>query len=159
MRIVVLFYLWLLTASLSFAAEPMHCTPLALIAQDKQIILPGSDQPKTAVIYILHNKSIQSLWIDHPIARPSASAGWSSYLRAGNWSALVLNKKDFALRCAMIQPGKVVYLDCANTLDICTPNKVESTKPLEGSYWLAEDKNSESFIKAINKRGIQLKSP
>lgn len=157
MRMLVFLSLFLVSHSIAWAAKPISCTQLALTSQNKEITLPGSPQPKTSVIYLFHNKSPQSLWIDHPVNNPGASAGWSSYLRPGNWSAIALNKKNFALRCAMIQPGKVVYLDCARTLAVCAPEKMTLAKPLEGNYWLAEDKDWEHFISTLNKKGIHLK--
>lgn len=155
MRILIV--LWFLIVSSEVVANPLGCAPLSLKSQDKQITLPGTANPKTSMIYVFHNKSLQSLWIDHPVQNPGASAGWSSFLRSEHWSAIVINKKNFAVRCAMIQPGKVVYLDCAHSLTICAPDTVTTHKPLEGNYWLAEDKDWKNFVALLNKKGIRLK--
>jgi hypothetical protein len=116
-------------------------------------VLTGSQDPKVSIVYFFQNKSLQSLWLDHPEQNNrGVSAGWSSYLRPGNWSALVLNKKNFNISCSMIQPGKVETLDCGKTLLVCAPQNMTTTKPLNGNYWLVEDKKWNAFLQALDKR-------
>jgi hypothetical protein len=147
-----MFYMsWLPTV---FAATP-QCIPVSFKLEGKNILLPGPDHQKTSVVYFLQNKSLQSLWIDHPDQkRRGVSAGFASYLRPGNWSAVVLNKKNFSVSCSMIQPGKVEPLDCSKTLSICAAQNITTEKPLEGNFWLTEDKTWESFLHALGKRGV-----
>ena len=155
MRYLAFIFILLFPFFKSSASSLTHCQSLPFKIEGNTIILPGTDNPKAPVIYFFKNKSLQSVWIDHPIAKnPGVSAGWSSYLRSSHWSALVLNKKNFAVSCVMIQPGKVVPLHCASILDVCTPSHMTTKTPLKGNYWLAEDKPWESFLKAIEKRGV-----
>ncbi len=156
MRIGLLVFLMLVSVNL-FAAEKNFCTPLTNLSQNKEIILPGPDDPKGIKIYFFTNKTSQSIWIDHPVERPSASAGWSSYLRKENSSALLVNRKDFAISCAVIAPGKVDYLDCAKAISVCVADKVTVASSRKGTYWLAEDKSWDELLKALNKRGVQIK--
>jgi hypothetical protein len=150
--IILLFTTWLSTAF----ANPSDCIPVPLTVQEKNITLPGAQDAKTPVVYFFQNKSLQSVWIDHPDqSRRGVSAGWASYLRPGNWSALVLNKKNFSVSCSMIQPGKVEALDCSKTLSICQPQNITSPKPFQGNSWLAEDKKWEAFVKLLQKKNIQ----
>lgn len=156
MRFIIFFILLIAYLPTTFAAEP-KCINVPLTIEGNNITLPGTPNPKAPIIYFFQNKSLQSLWIDHPDREHrGASAGWASYLRPGNWSAIVLNKKNFSVSCSMIQPGKVVPLNCAKTLSVCTFQNITSAKPLEGNYWLAEDKKWESVLHILKKREIDI---
>src|ERR1700739_3194011 len=78
-------------SAVAFADLKVTCKPLTVKRQDKNIILPGIDQPRSTIIYFMQNISKQSLWLDHPVKRRSASAGWSSYVQPGMWSALLVS--------------------------------------------------------------------
>jgi hypothetical protein len=91
------------------------------------------------------------------VLHPSVSAGWSSYLRNGNSSAIWVNRKNFNLSCAVIQPGKLEYLDCAKVISICEPKEVVYQSSRKGTYWLVEDKPWDDLIKLLGKRGVEIK--
>jgi len=156
MRIVIILFFiefisWLTPV---FAAAP-KCVPVPFKIEGKNIILPGAEHSKTSVVYFFQNKSLQSLWIDHiDQTGRGMNAGWGSYIRPSHWSALVLNKKSFSVTCSMIQPDKVEPLDCSKTLAVCAPQNIVTPTPLEGNYWLAEDKNWDNFLHALEKRGV-----
>lgn len=80
----------LLLPSLISRAEnfPATCQPVAV--QGETVILKN----KQPVVILIHNLSESDLWITHPVSEPDASAGWSSRLTAGNWSALSLDKRN-----------------------------------------------------------------
>lgn len=147
---------WSLTAC-AVAAEKTSCTPVEIKIENKNIILPGPDQPRTSKVYVFKNLTTASIWIDHPVAHPSASAGWSSYLRAGNSSALMLNRKNFAISCAVIKPGKVENLNCAKAISVCMPGNMVITTTRKGTYWLAEDELWDELVKMMGKRGVEVK--
>ena|SRR5579872_3783826 len=133
------------------------CTPLEIKSENKEIILPGPDQPRTNKIYFFKNLTEKSIWLDHPVLHPSASAGWSSYLRADHSAALLVNRKNFNLNCAVIKPGKVEYLDCAKVVSVCEPTDVIFKSTRKGTYWLAEDKPWDDLMKALANRGVEVK--
>ncbi len=133
------------------------CASLALKSQDKNISLPGVDESRTPKIYFLKNISQKSLWLDHPVEHVAASAGWSSYLRPGNSSALLVNRKNFTISCAVISPGKVDYLDCEKAIAVCVPKQATMTTNRKGVYWLAEDQSAEELLKTLEKRGVKVK--
>ncbi len=139
----------------SFAANNPNCTPVPTKKVGDDIVLLVNPPPKTSLIYFFTNQSAKSLFIDHPSSR-GANAGWSSYLRPGQWSALALNKSNFTVRCSAIEPGKVVSLDCSKTIYVCTPKNPVITSPLKGNFWLTEDKKWEAFMKALEGRGVIL---
>lgn len=143
-------------SGVAHAASNVSCVPAVVKVEDKNIILPGPEDPKGKVVYFFNNISKKSLWLDHPVERPSASAGWSSYLRAGNWSALAINRKNFKISCAEIQPGKVDYQNCAESIVICSPKQQPKVDPKRkgGSGWVVEDKPWEEFVATLTKKGF-----
>lgn len=153
-------FLSLLISCLSlqtYASNTFHCTPLTLQPENNTIVLPGVDQPRTTKLYFFKNISPKSLWIDHPVAKPSASAGWSTYLQPGRWSVLLLNRKNFAINCSVILPGVVETKNCAKTLAICTPKNAAYESKRKGSYWLTEDSSWDETFNVLKKRGVVFK--
>lgn len=136
------------------AASTVTCVPVTLKSIDKNIILLGDDKPHATQIYFMKNISKQSLWLDHPVERRSANAGWSSYFQPGKWSVLLTNRKEFVLSCAVIQPGKVDYQACEKVITVCASPQVVFDSKRKGSYWLAEDKSWEDLLVALEKRGV-----
>ncbi len=142
----------------SYAATDQHCTPVPIKKTGDDIILLINPPPKTSLIYFFTNQGTKSMFVDHPSGR-GASAGWSSYLRPGHWSATALNKSNFTVHCSTIEPGKVIPLDCSKMLSVCAPNNPTITTPLKGSYWLTEDKKWDAFVKALETKGISFIKP
>jgi hypothetical protein len=141
------------------ALSSAMCPASQVVLHDKNIVLNAEKQTEKqdeSRIYFFKNTSDKSIWLDHPVKNASASAGWSSYLRPGNWSALLLDKKSFELSCAMIEPGKVDYLVCAKALSICNPAHATFHTNRKGSYWLVEDKSWKDLLKGLLKRGVKL---
>lgn len=139
-------------STISFAANEFSCTPVEVKSENKNIILPGPDQARTTKIYFIQNVSKQSLWLDHPNEGRSASAGWSSYSRPNRWSAILLNRKNFAISCAVINPGKVDYQNCAKVINVCMPKDFTYESKRKGSFWLVEDKSKDDLLKALEKK-------
>lgn len=159
MRKLVFIPLFILAFGLSqivSAATPVSCVPVKMISENKNIMLAGPEKSAPSQIYFFKNTTKQAIWIDHPTNR-SMNAGWSSYVRPGNWSAFLLNRKAFAISCTVIQPGKVDTLECAKAISVCMPKQVTFKTSPKGTYWLAEDKSWEEIVKAVEKRGVTLK--
>jgi hypothetical protein len=138
------------------AASKVACIPMKLMEKNKNIILAGPEKSAPSPIYFFKNIGKQGIWLDHPSNR-SMNAGWSSFVRTGNWSALLLNRKEFAISCAVIEPGKAENLDCTKVVTVCMPKEAAFKTMPKGTYWLAEDKAWDDIIKAVEKRGITLK--
>lgn len=146
------FIVTLLCVNTSIFAEPvLHCTPLTLKSENKEIVLPGPDEPRATKVYVFKNLTTQSIWLDHPVLHPSASAGWSSYLRVGHAAALSVNRKNFNINCAVIKPGKVEYLNCAKAVSICEPKEMNMKIVRKGTFWLVEDKPMDALLKGLAK--------
>ncbi len=158
MRKFILTSLLMLTCSGVIAeTENTDCVSIETSSENKEIILPGSNDPQTGKIYFIKNVTEKSIWLDHPVLHPSVSAGWSSYLRPNHLSAILVNRKDFNLSCAVIKPGKLEYLDCAKAISICVPKDASYKSNRKGTYWLAEDKPMDELMKALAKRGVKIK--
>jgi hypothetical protein len=140
-------------ASLVNAASAFYCNPAKIQTQNTNIILLGPEKSDSVQVYFIKNTGQQAVWLDHP-SHKSMNAGWSSYLRPGNWSAFLLNRKDFMLNCSVIQPGKVSKLDCMQALSVCKPKEVTFKNPPKGTFWLVEDKSQDELIKMIDKKGM-----
>lgn len=151
MKKILLLIFLLSSMSLVHANSFLACPPATVKFEANNIILPGPVQARSAVIYFFRNNTEESLWLDHPVAHPSASAGWSSYIQPGNWSALILNRKNFAISCAVINPGKVDYLECKNAVSVCSPKEINLPKR-KTTYWLIENKPWDELVAAVKKR-------
>lgn len=151
-------FVLLLAANLAIAASPVTCVPVKLKSDNKNIVLMGDDKPHTTQIFFMKNISQQSLWMDHPVLKNSAHAGWSSYFQPGKWSVLLVNRKEFILSCAVIEPGKVNYQDCQKVISVCTIPQVAFESKRKGSYWLAEDKSWDDLLGTLEKRSVKFPS-
>lgn len=151
---ILAFVLTLTWFAASFAANNSACIPVSTKKIGNDLVLLTNPPPKTSWIYFFNNISQTSLFIDHPSSGKGVSAGWSSYLRAGHWSALALNKSNFTIHCSAIKPGNVIALDCSKVISVCIPKNLSFKTPLKGNYWLTEDKPWESFVKGLQNRGV-----
>ena len=155
MRNFFLGFLIFVFSFLNASAEPKEsCIEAPFKVAGNDIILAQNPSQKSAHVFFFQNKANHSIFIDHPVENPGASAGWSTYLRPGNWAALVINKKNFAIHCARIEPGQVVALNCQHTINVCNPKELSANTKFKGNYWLAEDRNWDSFVKILEKKGI-----
>lgn len=132
---------------------PAGCTPL--VVSGDLVVLPAVKSTVT----MIHNLSSTDLWVTHPVSEPNMSAGWSSHLQAGNWSALVINDKKFELSCIESRPGHEQQVACSTVLAVCQwPVKALPDKSA-ASYWAAEDMQLSPMIAYIARRGFALSAP
>ena len=129
------------------------CTPTKVLkSQNKNIILEGATDTH---VYLIKNHTQKSIWLDHPGKHSGASAGWSSYLKPGDWSALLVEKHDFSVSCSVIAPGKMETLDCAQSLSVCKPMHLAYTSHRKGTFWLVEGKPWKELLKGLQARGVR----
>lgn len=151
MRVCIL----LVFSFLSLNVFADNCVPVKPKMHDKNMVFSYAGEKDSGQVYFFHNTSTQGIWMDHP-SNHAMNAGWSSYVRAGNWSAFLLNRKNFEISCATIQPGQVNYLDCSKIISVCSPSNSSFKAPVKGSFWLAEDKSWDELMKIVSKRGVSL---
>ncbi len=129
---------------------PARCTPLVVTGD--LVELPAAK----SVVTMIHNLSDADLWVTHPVAEPNASAGWSSHLQAGNWSALVLNNEKFELSCIESRPGHEQQVACSTVVAVCQWTATSLPEKASGTYWAAEDMPLSPLIAYIKRQGFVL---
>lgn len=133
------------------------CTTTQFSFQQGNIVLTP---PLSAVgtIYIFYNRSNRAFFLDHPVARPSASAGWGSELQPQHYSAILMNQSPFTLTCtALSKMGPGQALNCREVVKVCRLQSATITlKSLPGSYWLVENVTRRALYAGIQKRGFAL---
>lgn len=132
---------------------PSGCVPF--VVSGDLVDLPAAKSTVTLV----HNLSKTDIWITHPVSDPSASAGWSSHLQAGNWSALTIDDKKFELSCIESRPGHEQQVACSTVLAVCQWSASHLPENASGSFWVAEDMSLSPMIAYIKRRGFVLPEP
>ncbi|KTC91398.1 hypothetical protein OQJ18_12835 [Fluoribacter dumoffii] len=128
---------------------PAGCQAIAV--QGESVTLKAK---KSSLIFI-HNLASTDLWITHPVTNPSASAGWTTRLQAGNWSALSLNKGPFALNCIESKPGHEQQVPCEGLIAVCKWKGVKiPAKDKSSTFWAAEDMSLSALTAAVGARGF-----
>lgn len=151
-----LFLITLVCLTWNASAEevfPARCTPLVVLGE--LVIVPASQSTVT----MIHNLSSTDLWVTHPVSDPGASAGWSSHLQAGHWSALVMNDKKFELSCIESRPGHEQQVACSAVLAVCQWAATDLPKKASNTWWAAEDMALSPLIAYIKRRGFVLAVP
>ena len=128
------------------------CNPLPVRGQS---VLLSSKKP---VMIMIHNLSEADLWITHPVSDPGASAGGTSSLTAGKWSALVVNKESYALNCIESKPGHEQQIPCEGMLAVCKWSAVKIKSQQGGTYWAGENMNWSDLTTYLGGRGFSLPS-
>ncbi len=129
---------------------PARCT--SLLVSGDLVVLPAAK----SMITMIHNLSTNDLWITHPVTDPSASAGWSSHLQAGNWSALVLDGKELELSCIESKPGHEQQVACSTVVAVCQWTATAFPGKSLGTYWAGEDMLLSPLIAFIKRHGFVL---
>ncbi|WP_454781608.1 hypothetical protein [Legionella sp. WA2022007384] len=138
--------------SFCVAAEstlPVGCQAVAV--QGESVTL----QAKRSSLVFIHNLTSADLWITHPVTEPSASAGWTTRLQGGNWSALALNKGPFALNCIESKPGHEQQVPCEGLIAVCKWIGVKTpANGQDSTFWAAEDMSLSALKAAVGARGF-----
>lgn len=145
--LLLLFFVQIVSAEEVF---PPSCKPLVV---DKESVLLQAKKP---IVVLIHNLSSSDLWITHPVSEPSASAGWSSHLEAGNWSALSVNKESFELSCIESKPGHEQQVPCAGVVVVCKWTTIKMPEKLTGTFWAGENISLQALIAHLGGRGFIL---
>ncbi len=144
-------YLLILSASvLAESTAPVGCQPIAFKGESVTI------QAKKNKLVFINNLSKSDLWITHPVTDPSASAGWTTRLQAGNWSALAVNQGPFVLNCIESKPGHEQQVQCEGAISACQFKDVKSPADGQSTFWVAEDMALPALTTAVGGRGFVL---
>jgi hypothetical protein len=107
-------------------------------------------------VYLIKNIGSAQIWLNHEIDNVSASAGWATELQPEKWTALMLDKQNFELKCVEIKPGAEQVIPCQAILQICQLQHMQFSKSSKGSYWAAENLAIDEIWDKLEKRGINL---
>lgn len=129
---------------------PARCAPLVVTGD--LVVLPAAK----SMVTMIHNLSSTDLWITHPVSDPNMSAGWSSHLQAGNWSALILDDTQFELSCIESRPGHEQQVACSSVLAVCQWPASSLPEKSHETYWAGEDMSLSPLIAYIKRRGFIL---
>ncbi len=145
-------FCWLLLPLSVFAEStlPAGCQPVAV--QGESVTLKS----KNSKLVFIHNLTTSDLWITHPVTNAGASAGWTSRLQGGNWSALALDKPPFILTCIESKPGHEQQVPCEGAIAVCQWSNVKTPANAQGTFWAAEDMSLPALKAAIGGRGFTL---
>jgi len=152
MRAIASLCFLLMTSSIVLAESTLPAGCQAVTVQGESVTLKS----KKSKLVFIHNLSSTDLWITHPVANPSASAGWTSRLQAGNWSALAVDKPPFVLNCIESRPGHEQQIPCQGAIAVCQWPGVKVPGTEQGTFWAAEDKPLNELTAAIGARGFVL---
>lgn len=141
-----------------FFCGTAQATPLLLSCNKKSIqwqkntvelnvnIASSRRQP----IYLFKNISPSTITITHVVPHPSASAGWPTTLDSHHYTALALDRKNFAITCYISNSNQVI--PCKKVLRICEATHPRFTKKQSGSYWIVENAKSYSELVILAKK-------
>lgn len=146
----ILTLLFMASAAIAETAFPPACQPVPVVGET--VALKASEQR----VLLIHNLSETDLWITHPVTDPSASAGWSSRLEGGNWSALTLDKNSFELSCIESKPGHEQQVACAGMIAICEWASIKIPSQLKGTFWAAENQSLANLKTNLGGRGFKV---
>lgn len=138
-----------LTASSWASVQPKTCKPLPLSGDTVAIKTKPSD------VFLFTNTGKLTIWLTASSSK-GASAGWSTKLDAGQWSALLLSNKKLAFQCVESQPGHEQTISCKDLIQVCHWVKTAVPSKLNGSFWLSENKALKNVVSEVKQRGIVL---
>ncbi|KTD76524.1 hypothetical protein [Legionella waltersii] len=146
-----LFSLCILLFSNALVAEtimPDGCQGLQVQGEAVTIVA------KKSKLILIHNTSQHDIWITHPVSDPGASAGWTSKISTGNWSALVVDKPNFILNCIESTPGHEQQTPCEGAIVACKWKGVKIPTSNQGTFWAGEDMSLSGLKTALGGRGF-----
>lgn len=144
-------FLLLLTAT-THAQDGFPATCKAVTVRGETLTL----EPKQAGVFLIQNLSSSDIWITHPVSEPSASAGWSTRLEAGNWSALTVEKKPFELSCIESRPGHEQQIACEGVIAVCSWDDVKLPANANGTFWAGENMTLPALTAELGGRGYTI---
>lgn len=132
---------------------PPGCLDSGFKQDGGEVVLnPGTADKQS--LFLLHNISGETFQVTHPVKNVGASAGWTSEIGPGRWSAFAASSEDFTLSCTKPDNGDVKSLPCEKVLKVCELPDPKMPPDLSGSFWVSEDKNAEGVLAEIKSRGI-----
>lgn len=139
---------------------PSGCEAIGYEFFNQFLYLKSKEKNKTR-LYLYYNQSNKKILLDHPVRKPSASAGWASALQPWHWSAFMVSVKKFKVSCQKILGnGRYPAINCSNVIKVCQYPKftVLQQDVADGDYWVVEDVLLDEALETIHERGIILQT-
>ena len=148
----ILTSIFTLIAVSSFAKEvlPSGCVPKAIDSNEAILYTNNTS------FFMIHNISEHDLWLTHPVVEPSASAGFSSNIKANKWSAFVLVEPSFKISCVETKPGHEQQVPCADVIALCEFPNIAIPQNLYATFWAGENMSLAELIAYVGRRGFVL---
>lgn len=160
MKVTRLCLLGILFATTGYANELLENCKTDQVRVLKQRLILHTKLNHEPHLVLLRNVSKDELIINHVVVHPSASAGWSSYLRPGNYSALMVSQPRFSLICHKMDDGKYIPVSCNKVITTCYFSHFrDEQKVANGTFWVVEDKPLKTVMQEILARKIFLNTP
>ncbi len=150
--LAALMFFHIFDARASENSPPAGCVESGFKYDGGEVVLNPSSGKES--LFLLHNTSGETFQVTHPVGGGTASAGWTSEIDAGRWSAFAADSKAFKLSCMKPMDGGVKTLPCENALKVCELPNPKMPSDLSGSFWVSENKNREGVLAEIKSRGI-----
>jgi|GEM_PF-2392590 len=136
---------------------PLYCYKKGYAFIDQAVHFEQTQKPAPQQLFWIKNNSSTVIWINHEADEISASAGWATELMPKKWTALMLDRNSFSLKCVEIKPGAEQVIDCSEVLFICRQHSIDYPTKSKGSYWAAENSTLDEVEDALHRRGITMK--
>lgn len=150
-QLLLIVLLFCLTACSEHRQQTKACQTNQSIHFSGQRLYLSTDNDQHK-IYLLHNTSEQTFWLNHESGH-SMSAGWGSQIKPGMWSAILLRTKRFNITCSQFSNGKTKILDCSKLIKACQMTNADLRKA-DAEYWLAENQDYSTLKNQLTKRGV-----
>ncbi len=148
----ILMATWLLMVNITYG-DTVTCDHQAVSFVKQNAVLSNS-KPDQPALFILHNVAQQDFWLSHPVDPASASAGWGTFIKQNNWSAIMINSKDFTITCSKTAPGELQSLNCKDALTACQLQSANIPSNSAGNYWVIENSSYRDMLAALRKRRL-----
>lgn len=127
-------------------AEVLSCLPGQYQFHDGNLnlMVPKGEH----LVFLFHNTSDKPVILNPLLKSPGASAGYSTEIQAGLFSALDLGK-DLTMNCATHYGERIRYVPCEQVLKICHYPALQFPTKHHGDIWIAENKIENLAMNAV----------
>jgi hypothetical protein len=141
-----------------FHRQPNHMSLAHLAREKDQLVIVNKSEGLQGRLLVLKNITDRPILLTRNIKHQGASAGWSTTLKGGRYSALQVNSRRFVLMCAHPESLTASHTNCAKVLSTYwLPVKVHHKNDLaSGSFWVSENQILANLYHKVLARGYTI---
>lgn len=109
---------------------------------------------KGQVLFYLHNKGENPVYLVFRNTTGTAHAGWTSKIDPNQWSALTLEDRYLPFHCVEQTRSSEQRISCKESIEACVFTHVTFSKESIGSYWVADNETLSLIDEKVRARGI-----